>query len=168
MSLSGILAYLVYMVGERRNMAHYWTWLRVELGKMGLGKGGYNTNPEALPNANGSTTGRVGANHLMNGLANPVRFPHESSGSDHSENSSQGTYGFEFHQPRLSDIPEYPEGSVDAGGHPARVAGPPRIVPIEPRLLHDDRQTDSEMSEVSCVVNVLNVDTIGTEKWPDL
>ena len=155
MSLTGILAYIVYMVRERRNISPYWNWLKVELGKLGLGKGAYSTNTEGLPNASGNTAGRMAGN-LANGLTNPMRAPHESSGSEHSENSSQGTYGFEFHQPRLSDIPEYPEGSVDVDVPPARVGGPPRIMPIEPRLLHnDDRQTDSEMSEVRCAMELL-------------
>ena len=151
-SLVGIMSYLVYLVQERHNIVHYWTWLRVELGNLGLGKKAYNLNQDALPNANGSVAGhprRHGANR-PNGLTNPMRAQYEGSGSDHSENSSQGTFqdhGFEYHPPRLSDIPEYPEGGLEgvAGGGGMGL-GPPRVV-VEPRLFHND--DESEMSEVS-------------------
>ena len=149
-SFVGILAYLVYLCRERRNIMTYWTWLKLELGKVGLGKKTY-ANQEPLPSANGNVVPRRGRANLPNGYTNPVRSPYGSSGSDHSENSSQGTFqehGFEFHPPRLSDIPEYPEGGLQAAA--AMVTGPSRIVPLEPHLLHsEDRQTDSEMSEVS-------------------
>ena len=89
---------------------------------------------------------------VANGHINSVRSPYESSGSDHSENSSQGTFqehGFEYHPPRLSDIPEYPEGGLDAvspGSRPRGGMGPglPRMPVLESHINDDE----SEMSEV--------------------
>lgn len=148
-ALIGILTYIVYLVREGRNISTYWTWLKMELGKLGLGKKAYTTPDPLPPNANGNVTNLTRRN-IPNGHRNPVRSPYGSSGSDHSENSSQGTYqdhGFEFHPPRLSDIPEYPEGGLESGV--PMVRGPSRIIPLESLVHHDDGQTDSEMSEVS-------------------
>ena len=120
-SLLGMFTYVVYIVRQRHNITVYWAWLKLELGKVGLRKNSYVTNQEALPTTNGNVGGvtrRGGASAVGNGHVNPIRSPYmEGSGSDHSENSSQGTFqdhGFEFHPPRLSDIPEYPEGGLEA------------------------------------------------------
>ena len=149
-ALIGILTYLVYLIREGRNISTYWTWLKMELEKLGLGKKAYTTPDPLPPNANGNVT-NLGRRAIPNGHHISVRSPYGSSGSEHSENSSQGTFqdhGFEFHPPRLSDIPEYPEGGLESGIPMVRV--PSRIAALEPRLVHnDDRQTDSEMSEVS-------------------
>ena len=150
-SLIGIVTYLAYLITERQNIFTYWTWLKLELKK--LGRAESYTNQEPLPNANSGNVAappRRGGANIPNGHAHSVRSPYESSGSDHSEESSQTfqDHGFEFHPPRLSDIPEYPEGGLEAA---AMAAGPSRMAPLEPHLLHDeDGHTDTEMSEV-CV-----------------
>ena len=114
----------------------------------------YTPNQDPPPSSNGGVVGltRRGGASVGNGHINSVRSPYESSGSDHSENSSQGTFqehGFEFHPPRLSDIPEYPEGGLDSvgpGSRPGGGMGPglPRIPMLEPHINDDE----SEMSEV--------------------
>ena len=114
----------------------------------------YTPNQDPPPSSNGGVAGltRRGGASVGNGHINSVRSPYESSGSDHSENSSQGTFqehGFEFHPPRLSDIPEYPEGGLDSVGLGSRLGGGmglglPRIPMLEPHINDDE----SEMSEV--------------------
>ena len=115
----------------------------------------YTPNQDPPPSSNGGVAGlpRRGRASVGNGHIS-VRSPYESSGSDHSENSSQGTFqehGFEFHPPRLSDIPEYPEGGLDSVGGPGSRpsgggmgSGLPRIPMLEPHINDDE----SEMSEV--------------------
>ena len=165
-SLLGIVSYVVYLIRHRKNITDYWEWLKLELGKVGLGKQTYTPNQDQLPaatNAGGvaGATRRGGASAVGNGHANPIRTLYgEGSGSDHSENSSQGTFqehGFEFHPPRLSDIPEYPEGGglegAGAGrGRGGALPGLARIRPLEPHLLHND--DESEMSDVSSALHV--------------
>ena len=157
-SLLSIISRLVFLVRQRNSVPAYWAWLKLEMANLGLVKRSYTPNQDLPPSANGGVTGlpRRGRVSVGNGHVNPMRVGYEGggSGSDHSENSSQGTFQehheFEFHPPRLSDIPEYPEGGLDATGPRSipgggMVPGPPRIMPFEPNFNDDE----SEMSEVS-------------------
>ena len=153
LSLLGILSHLLYLLRQRNNVPAYWAWLRLELSKLGLLRRTYTPNQDPPPTSNGGVAGlpRRGGASVGNGHINSVRSPHESSGSDHSENSSQGTFqehGFEYLPPRLSDIPEYPEGGLEVigpGSRPGMGPGLPRVLPMETHLGDDQ----SEMSEVS-------------------
>ena len=152
-SLIGILTYITYLIRERQNIFNYWTWLKMELAKLSSAKTFNNQEPVVQVGNGTGTTARRGTS-LPNGHAHQVRSPYASSGSDHSEDSSQGTYqehGFEFHPPRLSDIPEYPEGGLEAAA--AAVGGVTRAV-VEPHPQEDDGQTDTEMSEVGLRENL--------------
>lgn len=152
-SLIGIVTYIAYLIREKQNIFSYWTWLKIEMARLTSAKVFNNQDP--LPQVGNSVgnTARRGPS-LPNGHAHQVRSPYTSSGSEHSEDSSQGTYqehGFEFHPPRLSDIPEYPEGGLEAA---ATAMGRVTRAVVEPHPQEDDGQTDTEMSEVSLWKNV--------------
>ena len=153
-TLLTILTHLLFLTRQRTNVPTYLAWLKMELAKLGLVKRTYTPSQDPPPNSNGGMAGisRRGGALVGNGHINPLRAGYEGSGSDHSENSSQGTFQehheFEFHPPRLSDIPEYPEGGLDSVGssrRPGGGGGPPRMVLMEPNFNDDE----SEMSEVS-------------------
>ena len=111
-SLIGIVTYICYLLREKQNIPTYWAWLKKELAKLTSAQG-YSPQDPPLPVGGAAANPQRRVAGLANGHALQMRSPYGSSGSDRSDGSSQGTYqehGFEFHPPRLSDIPEYPEG----------------------------------------------------------
>ena len=158
-SLTGILAYILYLVLERGNILAYCTWLKKALTINGCPKKATLevTSPEGLDNGHAN-----GGIPMMNRRRPRGRYgSSESDQSDDSQTTTQQDGDWQYATTRLSNIPEQPEGLEMIRRAPLNLSppSPPRsylspspppgrpLVHVVPHL--EDSGSYSELSQVS-------------------